>query len=207
MVKITNKNSLLKTKFSISDDGFSYRGQHYLFDEVLSLTRFARNTLTTVVAVGQQTTHEISVRIQLMSGEMLLVSEKTTLFHESKIDIATKINEYFKRLEQNTFDSRLKRYNEQIKNKEGFDLGNYTISTKDLTITSHKKNVTFKIADLSFSRQYGLIVFQPKNYTPTLLIKLMRHFFGRYQPDKIFTLKDEDIVFHLLRVYCGVSWR
>lgn len=207
MVKITNKNSLLKTKFSISDDGFSYRGQHYLFDEVLSLTRFARNTLTTFVAAGQQTTHEISIRIQLMSGEMLLVSEKTTLFHESKIDIATKINEYFNHLEQNTLDFRLQRYNDQIEKKGSFNLGKYTISTKDRTITSHKTNVTFKIADLSFSRRYGSIIFQPKNYAPTLFIKLMRHFFGRYQPDELFTLKDEDIIFDLLRVHCGIAWR
>ena len=154
-------------------------------------TRAVRQVLEQRTVLVNSTFHySISIVMITKSGEMLQVTEQPTVFSDSKLSKVEYIEDLFKEISRKTWDTRLKKYINQV-NEKVFEYDNWRFYTNQKVIQDLKSDKVYPIETTELVKQPHSILVQEKNMG--IGMKLMKSFVGK--PQQITTMTDPDIFF------------
>lgn len=199
---LRKKNTLEQTGFALTTRGIKYCEKFFSFEDVIE-TRAVRQVLEQRTVLVNSTFHySISIVMITKSGEMLQVTEQPTVFSDSKLSKVEYIEDLFKEISRKTWDTRLKKYINQVNEKGFFEYDNWRFYTNQKVIQDLKSDKVYPIETTELVKQPHSILVQEKNMG--IGMKLMKSFVGK--PQQITTMTDPDIFFFILRHYFGLVW-
>ena len=199
---LRKKNTLEQTGFALTDIGIKYRGKFYRFDEITE-TRVARHVLEHKVVLVNSTYHySISIVMILKSGEIIQVTEQPTWLSDSKLSSVQYIENQFSIISEKTWDIRVEKYTQQIKEKGYFDYNEWRFYPNQQVIQDTKKNKVYNLDSTELLKSPEYITVKEKN--AGLGSKLMQSLVG--MPSIIITRTDTDVFFTLLKHFFDLSW-
>lgn len=204
---LPQKNSIKRTGFKLTDNGFHYKGQHLDFDEVVAISRHAQTINYHVPVVGSEKTNEIAISMKIADGRSLVVSEQSTSFYTAKQENVHLIEQAYITILHSSFANRISPFEKKIAQSNTFNWGNFVFDVNEKTIQCCKTKECFNRSDLIFFQRYGAILFKPKHEKLSFMTKFMRHFFGARKPNTLATIVNGDILYYLLDRYFDVKFR
>lgn len=199
---LRKKNTLEQTGFALTDTGIKYRDKFYIFDEITE-TRVARHVLEHKVVLVNSTYHySISIVMILKSGEMIQVTEQPTWLSDSKLSSVQYIENQFSIISEKTWDIRVEKYTQQIREKGYFDYNGWLFYPNQKVIQDTKKNKVYNLDSIELLKSPEYITVKEKNVG--LGSKLMQSLVGK--PSIIITRTDTDVFFTLLKHFFDLSW-
>ena len=206
----SNKNSLEETKFELLEKGFNHSGFFYEFDQIESI-KFARLAhQARVLFVGTETyDHSVGMKIYMMDGEELSLSEKPTWTSKSKKNNIKEVEEIISFINAKTLKNRLKKYTDQIKKNSYFFYNGWNINPVKKTFICLKNKNVYHFESTKFTMSGYLIALSSKTEgkLKSILNKTGRHFLG-VSPgyDHIEIFEDQDVFLILLKHYFELHW-
>ena len=202
------KNTLEQTGFSVTEDGFSYKGRTYDFSDVAETRSYRVIHRTRHIPMGVTSSHDpaFSFILAMQDGELIQVTEQSTLLSSSKHERVELLQKSYDFICQQTFQQRAKKYIDQIDLNEYFDYGVWRLSPAQRKIIDTSSGKAFSIADLQFLRGYGFIELVPRNESlmARTIRKSKQEITGKSYG--INTLSDGDVFFSLLSHYFQLNW-
>ena len=205
---LLKKNTLEQTQFSLTDNGFTYLGQIYSFDEVAEVRSYRVIHQTRHVPFGGTTEHDpaMAILIAMKDGKQIKVTEQTTWTSSSKQNNIDRIQYAFNYICAKTKDQRMKKYITQIERHGHFEYGGWRFVPNEQILIDIKSGNTYKRGQMRFMKSYGFIAMEPVNegLAAKIIRKSKQEFTGRQIG--ISTLSDTDVIFDLLRHYFRLAW-
>lgn len=202
MAAFTKKNTLKQTGFEVNNLGFKYRDKWYTFDDVIGV-RILRHVLEhKVLIVGSEFHYSISIMILVKSGDHIQVTEQPTWLSDSKISSVEHIENQFSIIAQKSWNNRLSKYTEQVKNTGYYEYDGWRFYPKQKQIKHLTKGKIYDLNSTVLSKTPTYIVVKEKN--EGFGSKFVRSMIGKEAC--IGTLADPDIFFTLLKHYFKISW-
>ncbi len=205
---IFKKNTLEQTQFSLTDNGFTYLGEMYHFDEVAEVRSYRVIHQTRHVPFGGTTEHDpaIAILIAMKDGKQIQITEQSTWTSSSKQNNIDKIQHAFKCICSKTKDQRMRKYITEIEKYGAFEYGGWKFLPNEQILIEIKTGNSYKRSEMRFKKGYGFIAMEPVNegLTAKLIRKAKQEFSGHQI--RINTLSDTDVFFDLLRHYFRLSW-
>lgn len=199
---LTKKNTLKQTGFDVDNLGLKYRNKHYRFDDVVGI-KIVRHVLETkVIGVGSEFDHSISIIILVKSGEHIQVTEQPTWLSNSKLNSVEHIERMFSVIAQKSWNNRLNKYIEQVKNNGYYEYDGWRFYTQKMKIQDLANNKTYDLNATTLSRYPTYLVVKEKN--EGLGIKIFKSLVGKEVI--IGTMLDTDVFFTLFKHYFKRSW-
>lgn len=199
---LRKKNTLDQTRFALTTTGIKYCEKFFSFKDVIE-TRVVRQVLEQrTVLVGSTFDYSISIVMITKSGEMLQVTEQPTMFSDSKVSSVKYIEDLFEEISRKTWDTRMKKYINQVNEKGFFEYDNWRFYTNQKVIQDLKSDKVYPVETTDLLKQPLSISVREKNMG--IGMKLMKSFVGK--PQQISTMTDSDVFFFILRHYFGLEW-
>lgn len=202
VVPFKKKNTIEKNGFKLTDTGFWYSGNHYGFNEVISLARFRQVHETKVLFVGSDYTHQVSIAIQTKSGEHLQVTEQESWTGSSRENIVEYIDNAYSVIAERSWNSRCQNYLTSLEQYGYYAYGGFRFYPKTKSIVEISTGKEYKKDEISVSRSATAFYGKRKNHS-NLLKKIWT---GSDDEIIISTLYDNDVFYTLLKHYFGISW-
>ncbi|MFX6152744.1 hypothetical protein ABTF40_17655, partial [Acinetobacter baumannii] len=155
-----------------------------------------------VVLVNSTYHYSISIVMILKSGEIIQVTEQPTWLSDSKLSSVQYIENQFSIISEKTWDIRVEKYTQQIKEKGYFDYNEWRFYPNQQVIQDTKKNKVYNLDSTELLKSPEYITVKEKN--AGLGSKLMQSLVGK--PSIIITRTDTDVFFTLLKHFFDLSW-
>lgn len=202
------KNTLEQTGFSVSDDGFSYRGRSYRLADVVETRSYRVIHQTRHIPLGVTESHDPAFTFVLVmrDGEAVQVTEQSTLLSSSKQERVDQLQATYDFICENTFDQRARKYVVQVEANGFFDYGKWRLAPSQQKFIHVATGKGYSVADLQFIRDYGFIEIVPANegLVAQALRKSKQEVTGKRLG--IGTLSDGDVFYALLSHYFHIKW-
>lgn len=196
------KNTIEKNGFKLTDTGFWYSGNHYSFDEVVSIGRFRQVHEMKTLFVGSDYTHQISIAIQTKTGEHLQVTEQESWTGSSRENIVEYIDNAYFVIAERGWNNRCQNYFASVERYGYYVYGGFRFYPKTKSIVEVSTGKEYKKDEIFVSRNATTFYGKRKNHN-NLLKKLWT---GSDDEIIISTLYDIDVFYALLKHFFGISW-
>ncbi len=200
---LTKKNTIEKTGFRISDDGFFYNNLKYGFDDVVE-TRIIRSVFEVkTIGVGvTSSASSISIIFAMKDGGNVQLTEQPTMFSNSRLDEIDRIQNIFIRISDKTFNSRVAKYTKQLEVNEYFTYAGWRFYPQQRKIVNIEKSRSYSLESTKLLKSYGFITVVDMN--ESVAEKLSRKISGDIG---INTISDTDVIFALLKGLFNIEWK
>ena len=202
------KNTLEQTGFGVNDEGFSYKGREYRFEDVIETRSYRVIYQTRHIPVGFTENHNpaFSFILLMRDGEAVQVTEQSTLLSSSKQERINLLQSAYDLISERTFQQRAQKYTTQIESNGYFDYGKWRFSPPQQKIIDTDSGKGFSVSELQFLRSYGFIELVPTS--EGLMAKALRKSKQEISGKRygIGTLSDGDVFFALLAHYFHLKW-
>ncbi|MCI5115544.1 MAG: hypothetical protein D3921_14005 [Candidatus Electrothrix sp. AW1] len=198
---LKKKNTLEQTGFTLTEEGFTYKGISYHLNDVVEAKIFRHRLETKQIGIGSYFTHSISVIFSMKTGENVQLTEQPTFFSNSKLSKVERIQEIFNVISEKTFKNRLQKYLIQLENQGYFEYSGWHFDPEHSKIINTKTKRAYLINEVKLMKSYGFIEVVESNGIGS---KIRRNIKGKVG---INTLGDGDVFFALLKHLFGLSWR
>lgn len=189
------------SKLDFGDHQFTYGGKQYRYDDIQSVRFWASETRNLGAAIGDKTTYDADLAINLRSGTNLRIKTDRNILQKLRrvdVDSLHTAKEVFSEL---TFSQRVSRFESEMEN-----LGFFTYN--DLRF--HRNGDVFKgnrflfnIRNPKVSKLYS--PFQIDFEVGQSIIDRVKSFMSR-QNASLYIARDGDCILYMLMRYFGITW-
>jgi hypothetical protein len=195
--------------FAIGKGGIAFKAELFSFDEIDALW-FERVHITQYIYWSKAAECDrATLKVRLKARRTLSLGFNESYFfigaNINKKEWIEKLSESYLKLSKATFENRLSKYENQLREFGFFVYEGARFNPSDRSVTCKGKR--FSVDHDSFLRSYGKIEFLAAN--PTLMMRVMRKITEETFPSQlatISTLSDSDVLFHLLKKYMRMVW-
>lgn len=198
---IVNNNSIEKTGFCLTSDGFYYYGEQYKYDDVIQTEYVKSIYQRSHVGIGvTSSSTSVGFTILMKTGQIVKIIEQIS-WKTDKCE-PEKAESFFNIISQKTLRNRALIYDKQVKEQGCFEYSGWNFFPKDKKIVDTKRNETYFINETTFSREYGVVHVSRRN--EGLGSKFLKKVVGGGR--SISTIRDTDVFFALLKHYFNLAW-